>query len=115
MHGPYAHALGRYKPWLVMGTPVVMVGTYFLMFAQRGVGARYLFGWLFMAYAGYSIVVLSLLALTAVQTRNYHERSLAFGRWQAAYTLGILCVVSLPMLMGPHAGNDRVTIMHLDY
>jgi Na+/melibiose symporter-like transporter len=103
---------GRFKPWLLGGVPVVMLGTYFLMFARPGVGPAYLAWWLLVTYIGFSIVVLSQLALIAGQTRDYHERSLAFGWWQAAYTGGILCVVSLPLLTAGGATNDRTTVMH---
>lgn len=102
---------GRFKPWLCAGVPVVMLGVYFLMFAQPGVSAAYLFVWLLVTYLGFSIVVLAQLALIAAQTRDYHERSTFFGWWQAAYTAGILCVVSLPMLIGAGAANDRVTVI----
>jgi GPH family glycoside/pentoside/hexuronide:cation symporter len=103
---------GRFKPWLFGGVPVVMLGVYFLMFARPGVEPFYLTVWLLVTYVGFSIVVLSQLALIAGQTRDYHERSLAFGWWQAAYTGGILCVVSLPLLMAGTAANDRTTVIH---
>lgn len=103
---------GRYKPWLVAGVPVVTLGTYFLMFAKPGVGPAYLVTWLLVTYIGFSIVVLSQLALISAQTTGYHERSHAFGWWQAAYTAGILIVISMPMMMGAGTSNDRAVVMH---
>ncbi len=102
---------GRFKPWLVAGVPVIMIGTSFLLLAKPGVGPAYLFVWLLVTYLGFSIISLSQLALTSSLTRGYDERTTVFGWWQAAYTLGILSVVTLPSLLGPQLGNDRTTVM----
>jgi glycoside/pentoside/hexuronide:cation symporter, GPH family len=102
---------GRYKPWLVAGAPVTMLGAGFLMLAKPGVGPAYLLIWLLVAYIGFSLIVLAQLALTAAQTRLYGERAQVFGWWQASYTFGIIGVTLLPMLMGPAARNDRGVIM----
>ncbi len=100
---------GRYKPWLIGGVPVIVLGVSFLLFARPGVGPLYLLTWLLVSYLGYSIIVLSQLALTAAQTKHYNERAQVFGWWQASYTIGIVLVVGLPMLLGAH--NNRTAIM----
>src|SRR5690606_33687172 len=90
---------GRYKPWLILGTPIVMVGTAFLMLAKQGVGLPYLGGWLLVTYLGFSIVILAQVALTASQTQSYEERSNAFGWWQASFSLGLVFVLVLPLML----------------
>jgi Na+/melibiose symporter-like transporter len=103
---------GRFKPWLVAGTPLVVVGTHYLMFPPGAVGAGYLLVSLLLTYIGYSMVSVSQLALSAAQTTAYQERSRVFGWWQAAFTLGILIVAAMPMFLGAEARNDRVRIIH---
>ena len=43
---------GQFRPWLVLGGPLVMLGTYMLFMAERGVGPIYLSAGLILAYAG---------------------------------------------------------------
>jgi Na+/melibiose symporter-like transporter len=102
---------GRYKPWLIAGVPITMVGAAFLMLARPGVGPLYLFWWLLVTYLGYSIITLAQLAFTSAQTQDYQERSRTFGWWQATYTLGLVLVLSLPQVFGGELRNDRATIL----
>jgi len=103
---------GRYKPWLVIGTPVVMIGVALLFLAQPGVGPLYLLAWLFVVYMGYSIVVLAQLALTSAQTTDYHQRSKVFSWWQLANTAGLLAALSLPSILSAFTKVDRVVVVH---
>src|SRR5271156_839056 len=38
--------LGRYRAWILMGTPILMLSSYMLFMAQPGVGVGYLIVWL---------------------------------------------------------------------
>src|SRR5690606_33109266 len=55
--------MGRYRPWLAAGAPMIMVGMLMLFTASPGVGPIYLMGWLIVAYGGWSILGLAQLAL----------------------------------------------------
>ena len=44
--------LGRYRPWLAAGAPIVMVGAAMLFFATPGAGAFYLAAALVVAWGG---------------------------------------------------------------
>jgi Na+/melibiose symporter-like transporter len=103
---------GRFRPWLVMGAPLVMIGAFALFMAQPGIGPIYLWFWLVVTYAGYSMVVLSHTAWASVLSRDYEQRSRVYGWWQAGNVVGMILVLTLPPIMtyffkGDHAAGIR--------
>eukprot|EP01042_Synura_sphagnicola_P013457 gene13457-17073_t len=51
--------LGRFKLWMLICLPILLVSTGFIFLARMGVNATYLGGWLFVLYVGFSIAALS--------------------------------------------------------
>src|ERR1700684_3120478 len=50
--------IGRYRPWLVLGTPIVMLGIYMAMMPHGPVNQLYLIVWLIVSFAGLSMLTL---------------------------------------------------------
>lgn len=103
---------GRFRPWLVAGSPLVMIGAFALFMAKPGIGPLYLWFWLVITYAGYSMVVLSHTAWASVLSRDYQERSRVYGWWQAGNVIGMILVLTLPPIIslafkGDHAAGIR--------
>ena len=90
--------IGRYRPWLIGGAPILMAALYFLFMAPRGVGAGYLVGGLLAMYLGASIVGLAHAAWSATLATRYHERSRLFGVNTAVGVAGALGVLMIPIL-----------------
>jgi Na+/melibiose symporter-like transporter len=90
---------GQFRPWLVIGVPVVMIGTMMLFMAEPGAGPLRLSLGLALAYAGYSIVNLAQMGLGTDLTANYQQRSRVFAWWQAFNGLGLVLVLLLPLLL----------------
>ncbi len=97
---------GQFRPWLVLGGPLVMLGTYMLFMAERGVGPLYLSIGLILAYAGYSIIILSQMGLGASITPDYRQRSRVFAWWQVFNTLGQILVMAMPVIFSDRIAND---------
>jgi len=91
-------AFGRYRVWMMVGAPILMLALYQLFMAPRGVGAAYLVGWLLAMYLGNSIVSLSSSAWGATLATLYHERSRLFGVVTAVGVVGALAVLLIPIL-----------------
>ena len=91
--------LGRFRPWLLAGMPVVGIGALALFMGQPGASAFYLWAWLLVTYAGYSMVVLSHTAWGGVLSRDYQQRSRVYGWWQAGNVVGMILVLCLPPLL----------------
>jgi Na+/melibiose symporter-like transporter len=89
--------IGRFRPWLAAGTPLLMAASALLCFAQPGVSAAYLTGALLLAYGGWSICVLAQTAWGSLLTPLYNERSRVYGWWQAFNLIGLLLILLLPI------------------
>ena len=76
-----------------------MLSSYMLFMAQPGVTELYLWFWLLVIYAGFSIATLAQLAWAAVLSPNYDERSRIYGFWQAGNVIGMILVLMLPALL----------------
>lgn len=92
--------MGRFKPWLAIGVPLIMVATWMLFMAEKGVGLGFLWFWLIVVYAGYSICVLSHTAWAATLSSDYHQRSRIYAFWQTGNVVGMILVLTLPVVLG---------------
>jgi Na+/melibiose symporter-like transporter len=94
--------LGRYRPWLLLGAPIVMLAVYMLFMARPGITEGYLIGWLLVLYLGVSILTLSQAAWGASLATDYHDRSRVYGVIQAVGVIGSVLILLLPLALGKH-------------
>ena len=99
-------AIGRYRPWMILGTPMLMLAVGMLFFAPVGVGMGYLVGWLFVLYVALSILALAHPAWAATLAKGYHDRSRIFGIMAAVAILALLAVLSIPVIAGRKGLGD---------
>ncbi len=95
--------LGRYRVWMMIGGPILMIAVYALFEAPAGIGKAYLIIWLLIFYLGTSILSLGHSAWAATLATEYHERSRVFGVLAAAGVLGAVVVLLIPIAAG-HVG-----------
>ncbi len=91
--------LGRFRPWLIASTPVLMLAAAMLFFARPGVELSYLWLWLLVGYLGFSMGSLSQTAWGAVISPDYDQRSRIYAFWQAGNVVGMLLILALPPLL----------------
>jgi Na+/melibiose symporter-like transporter len=91
-------AFGRYRAWMAAGAPVLMLGTYMVFMAPKGIGGTYLVAWLLVLYLGVSIVYLSHSAWAAALATQYDQRSRLFGVLVAAGILAAVAILFVPLL-----------------
>lgn len=92
--------LGRYRLWLLIGTPILMAGCFTLFMAPVGISVNYLIGGLLVYFLGYSIVVLAHPAWGARLANHYNARSQLFG-WQSAVgVVGAVGILLVPIFAG---------------
>ena len=89
---------GRYRFWMAVGTPILMVSVYALFLAQAGIGLGYLIGWLLIYYLATSILGLGHSAWGANIATNYHERSRVFEVVATLGVIGAVAVLLIPIL-----------------
>lgn len=95
--------LGRYRAWLAVGVPILMLAVYMLFMAPKGIGALYLLIWLFVLYVGNSILTLSQYAWSATLATEYHERSRVLGVLTAVGVAAGVITLLIPII-GPAVG-----------
>ncbi len=95
--------IGRYRPWLVAGVPILMLAVFMLFEPLSKISIGYLLVWLLIYYVGTSVLTLAHSAWASVIAANYNERSRVFGVMQVVGILGATFVLILPsVLEGRH-------------
>jgi len=89
--------VGRYRPWLFLGLPFVLVGIYQLLNPPQQPTVTHMIVWLLVAYVGNSMITLGLAAWSAILATNYHDRSRVYGITQALAVIGSIALLTLPL------------------
>jgi GPH family glycoside/pentoside/hexuronide:cation symporter len=105
--------IGRYRFWLLVSAPVLMLGGYMAFMAPKGVGAQYLAIWLGMLYVGYSLVILAPAAWGAALARGYNERSRIFSWVQFVGVAGAVAILLLPSIVIAKLHGDQALGVHV--
>uniref|UniRef100_B0T6N4 Major facilitator superfamily MFS_1 n=1 Tax=Caulobacter sp. (strain K31) TaxID=366602 RepID=B0T6N4_CAUSK len=90
--------LGRYRAWILVGGPILMLATWALFEAPRDIGPVYLIGWLLALYLGQSILTMGQSAWAAGLAPSYDDRSRAFGAISIATVTGGIMILMVPLL-----------------
>lgn len=90
---------GRFRPWFVASAPILMLASWMLFMAKPGVSAGYLWLWLLVVYAGFSIATLAQLGLGAALSSDYDQRSRIFAWWQVGNVVGVILALVLPPVL----------------
>lgn len=91
---------GRYRFWMIVGSPILMLGTAMLFFAGPGVGAAYVIGWLLVLYVGASIHDQAHNAWAATLATAYAQRA-----WLAAVLMTVAGLAGLVTVAIPIAAE----------
>ena len=90
--------IGRYRPWLIVGTPFIMLSIWKLLVPPGGaVSAGYLILWSLVGAAGSSMVLLGLAAWTAKLATSYNDRARVYGWTTALAVIGSVGILLLPI------------------
>ncbi len=90
--------LGRYRLWMLIGVPILMLGLYELFMAPKGISLGYLVVWLLVFYVGTSIMGLAQSAWGANLAPHYDERSRLFGVLAGVGALSAVAVLIFPII-----------------
>jgi Na+/melibiose symporter-like transporter len=89
--------IGRFRPWLILGTPIAMIGVHQLLMPKGAVDQAYMIVWLLVSYLGISMLTLALASWSAVLATSYNERSRIYGFTQAMTVIGSVGLLLLPV------------------
>ncbi len=98
--------LGRRKPWLLAGMPVLLLGGWFLFNPTQDAGALWLLGWSLLAYLGWTMISLPYTAMAAELSADYDARSRITAFREGFFVLGTLIAIMLPALIQRSGGSE---------
>ena len=88
---------GRRKPWIILGTPLLMLTLYKLLVPPEDVTSWYFGVWIVLLYFAYTVVALPYYAWGAEMSTSYEFRTHITGRREQAHFIGYLCFNLLPL------------------
>jgi len=89
---------GRRKPWVVGGTPLMMLALYMLLVPPDEPSALYFGFWIVLLYLAFTIVDIPYFAWGAELSTNYDERSHISGRREQFHFLGTITFNLIPLV-----------------
>jgi len=89
--------IGRFRPWMIAGAPILMLALYMLYQAKPGIGEGYLVLWLLVVYLGMSILLVAGNAWASTLATSYKERSRIFGAMLALGVTGTVAALLIPV------------------
>jgi len=89
--------IGRYRPWLFLGLPFVIVGIHQVLVPGTHASLAWLIGWALVTYLGYSMLTLGQTAWSASLAPTYAERPRLFGWTQGLAVIGSVSLLLLPI------------------
>lgn len=89
---------GRRRIWMLMGAPVALGSTWFLLNPPQGSGWPYLLLWLMIFYAGWSMVFIPHQAWGTELAHDYHERTRIAGFRETGAFVGYLLATLVPLI-----------------
>jgi Na+/melibiose symporter-like transporter len=98
---------GRRKPWILAGTPLLLVSIWYLFVPPQDAGWVHLMVWTMIAYLGGTLLVLAHQAWGAELSPAYHQRSRIAMSRELFAVIGTVATVLL--LMG--TGGDTAEVM----
>jgi len=90
--------VGRYRPWMMAGAPILMLALYMLYQAPAGISEGYLVVWLLVVYLGMSILLVAGNAWASRLAATYKDRSRIFGAMLAMGVMGSITCLMIPVV-----------------
>jgi Na+/melibiose symporter-like transporter len=90
--------IGRYRPWMIAGAPILMLALYMLYQAPPGISERYLVVWLLVVYLGMSILLVAGNSWASRLATSYKARSRIFGAMLALGVVGTVIALLIPVI-----------------
>lgn len=112
----YRTRWGRRKPWLVLGTPLLLLATWQLFVPTGSVSLGYLFIWSCLLFSAFSVFDLPYKAWGAELSSDYHERS-RIAAWREAFGASghviFLVILIIMGMLGQHGNREHLMVIAL--
>ncbi|HZZ86901.1 MAG TPA: MFS transporter [Caulobacteraceae bacterium] len=92
--------IGRYRPWVVAGVPIAMLGVFEIFMPPAHVTQLYFIVWLIVSFAGLSMMTLGQSAWSSAVAVTYHDRARLFAWISLLGVLATVAILLLPVFTG---------------
>lgn len=107
-------SIGRRKPWLIAGTPILIAGVWLLFAPPIDPGLIFLAGASALTYLGWTLIQIPYWSWGAEIGRSYDERTTVSAFRESAMIFGIALASLSPIIAAAYGyGIDRVTMLAL--
>jgi Na+/melibiose symporter-like transporter len=103
--------IGRYRPWVILSAPILMIAVYQLFMAPKGIGMGFLVTWLLVMNLGNSMLLIGRFAWSATLVTRYNERSLFYGVMAFVAIFGNILVLSLSAALSKQSMADNIHLI----
>ncbi len=90
---------GRRRPWIVLGTPALMIVSYFVLLPNSNASSFEIGLMLFLFYALWTVVFIPFQAWGAEVSGNYDQRTRVATFRESGTVLGVLIGIGIPLLL----------------
>jgi glycoside/pentoside/hexuronide:cation symporter, GPH family len=97
---------GRRRVWMVLAIPVMIIPCFWVFMPEKGTDFWTLLYAVIIFYIGWTMLTITHLAWGGELTPDYHERSRITASREAAYVLGMIAVIFLPIII-QYQGGDK--------
>jgi GPH family glycoside/pentoside/hexuronide:cation symporter len=104
---------GRRKPWVVIGTLLLMASVWFAFNPGPGVGAVYATFWMFCLFLSTTVVLIPYLSWGAELSSDYDGRNVVVGYREVAGMIGNIAVAAGPVFLLPADASVRTVLFYL--
>src|SRR5512139_1975065 len=92
--------IGRRKPWILVGAPLMLVSVWMLFVPQGAVTNTYFAVWLVLLWLGWTFIGIPFYAWGAELSPHYHERTRIASVRTGVGLVGTLVAIVVPLLTG---------------
>jgi glycoside/pentoside/hexuronide:cation symporter, GPH family len=107
---------GRRKPWLVVGTPLLILATWMVFVPQQSASVWYLFMWSSLLFLSFTVFDLPYKAWGAELSSDYNERS-RIAAWREAFGASghilFLLILMIMGFLGYHGNREHLQVIAL--
>ncbi len=106
---------GRRRIWMVLSIPIMIAAAVLVFMPSPGVSFEHVVESIVFLFVGWTMLTISHLAWGGEMTGDYHERSRVTASREAAYVIGMIAVLLLPVIIQGQGGDRFAQIASMGW
>lgn len=106
---------GRRRIWMVISVPIMCFASLLVFMPEVGVSWQYVVFSMIFLFIGWTMLSIVHLAWGSELSGDYHERSKITASREAAYLIGMICVLLLPAVIQAQGGDKFAQVASMGW